>query len=446
MSDILKFFLILVIFLLVIPSGTIAARSNPKIRFICFAFMIFFTSWSFMLHVYPAPDWRGTSRGFALSLVDILSCIVLFSMLFDSKCKVSLCPPGVWLYWIYFALTLLSGFGAVHLAPWGFEVVKMFWMYVFFLAVYNYLRNTKELWPLFYAICGTLIFMLLYGMYQKYIIGTFQIPSTLPHQNSLSLYVSLFGCLILGTMLNEKSNIFQTLLLAAGFISTTLLIIFSYSRGGMACYFLGLTFIGIMSVLFSKMTPKKATLAIAGILLISMFTIYALPRIIYRFKYAPEKSALTRVNLNKAAVRLANQFKLGVGANNFCEYSGPFKPYAREQHENLKTDDETSPYGGIVETIYLLVAAECGWLGLVSLLAWFWYYLIQGLILCVQLRNRVCCGVIIGACGGLTANYIQSLMEWSLKQYGNFYQIMLIFALIAVLVVEKPFILAQKKD
>ncbi len=433
----LKTFIFLLVFLGVIPSGVFAARSNPLIRFICFALMVYFTSWSWLIHIAPIPEWTGTARGFPLSMSDILAAIVLFSMILDSKCRVSLCPPGGLLYGIYFFFALLSGVNAIYILPWGFEIAKMAWMYLFFLAAYNYLKNTRELWPLVYVICATVGILVCYGIYQKYLGGHYQVRSTFPHQNSLTLYISLFGALLLGILLNEKTNFKQTALLCGAMVASTLLILFSFSRGGLAAYFWGLALTGILSVLISRMTPKKILLTITGIMVIASLTSYALPRIIHRFQYAPEASKSTRINLNKAAVRIANNYFFGVGANNFSEYSGPFRDYAREQWAEAKITEETEPTGGIVETIYLLVAAEFGWLGLLALLAWFFYYLILAARLCRFLRNSVCVGVAIGCTGGLIANYTQSLIEWSLKQYSNFYQLMLIFALVGVLWTER---------
>lgn len=441
MSAGLKIFIFLLIFLGVVPSGIIAARNNPVVRFVCFALMVYFTSWSWLIHIAPMPDWTGTARGFPMSLSDVLALIVLFSMVFDSKCSFTFKPPGALLYGIYFLFALISGINAVHIHPWGFEMVKMFWMYVFFLAAYNYLKNVRNLWPMIYVICITLGILFIYGFYQKYFGGLFQVRSTLPHQNSLSLYVSLFGALLLGVLLNEETDLRQTVLLGGGILSATLLILFTFSRGGLMAYFWGLAVTGGLSVLMSRMTPKKIMLALFGIVVVASLCSYAMPRIIIRFRNAPEASKTTRVNLNKAAVRIANDHFFGVGANNFSEYSGPFRDYAREQWERTKITEETNPAGSIVETIYLLVAAEFGWLGLVALLGWFFYYLGLAFRLCGCLRNRICVGIAVGCAGGLTANYTQSLIEWSLKQYSNFYQLMLIFALIGVIWTERKSIL-----
>ncbi len=445
MSDLLKTLIFLIVFLGVIPSGAIIAKSNPLIRMICFCLMVYFTSWSWLIHIAPIPDWTGTARGIALSMSDILSMIVLFSMMLDRNCKVTFKPPGTFFYMLYFLFAVISVHNAVHVLQWGFEIAKMIWMYFFFVSAYNYLKNTRDLWVLVYTVCATLGILFGYGVLQKYFLGIYQVMSTLPHQNSLSLYVSLFGALLLGVLLNEKTSSFQTALLCCGLLWSTLLIFFTFSRGGLLAYFWGLAVVGSLSVVMSRMTTKKIVLAVAGILVVTGMASYALPRIINRFRNAPVASKVTRVNLNRASTRIANDFIFGIGANNYCEYSGPFREYAREQWENTKIWEDSSPYGGIVESVYLLVAAEFGWGGLAALLMWFLFYLYLGFRLCFYLRGKICVGIAIGCTGGMIANYTQSLIEWSLKQYANFYELMLIFAVVAVVWTERKSIAALSK-
>ena len=318
-----KLLVFLIIFLGVIPLGVILARMYPVFRLVFFCMMVFFTSSMLAIHIYPIPDWTGTARGFALTTVDISSAIVLLSMLADPKCKISFAPRGAWFYGLYFITVLLSGIDAVYLPQWGFEIVKMIWMYIFFLAAYNFFINIKKLWPLVYTICGTLFFMLLVGLYQKYLTGMYyQIPSTLPHQNSLALYVSLFGALLLGILLNEKMNRLQVLLVAAGQLSTVLLIIFTYSRGGLFCYFIGCAVVVFFTLIFNGITRRQILFTLLGLAGALILLGYAAPRIIQRFQNAPVSSKTTRINLAKAAVRIANgQYLYCVGANNFSAYT-----------------------------------------------------------------------------------------------------------------------------
>jgi ABC-type multidrug transport system fused ATPase/permease subunit len=429
----LKLLVFTVIFLMVIPAGAMLARARSAWRIFFFVLMMFFMCWMQSIHIAPIPLWTGTARGIALTMVDITGLIVLLSMIGAPGFKVNFRPPGWWCYGLYVIFSLASGIGAEHTLQWSFEAAKMLWMYIIFLAAYNFICHYRELWIPVYTISGILIFMLIVGLYQKYLGGYYQIPSTMPHQNSLSLYVTLYGGLLLGVLLNEKTTPFQLALLGMGFLASALLLIFTYSRGGLACFLLAVAAVTVLSLLVNGVSGNRLLFILLAGLAMAVLMAIAAPRIINRFVNAPAASKQTRINLAKAAVRIANDHPIGVGLNNFSAYSGPFRKYAVEQHMDLKITDETKNTGGIVETIYLLVAAECGWVTMGLLLLWFFYYFFLGVSDILALRHLPCFGISAGIVGGLFSNYLQSTMEWSLKQYGNYYQLMLVFAMVAAI-------------
>lgn len=436
MSPELKLVLFLVVIFGVIPAGIIAARANDYIRTGFFMLMLFFTCRLIVIHLDPMPLWTGTVRGYPFSLVDICAVIVLGSMVGKPGMKVNLFPYGIWLYFLYLISSALSITNALYVPQACFELVKMGFMYLFFIAAYNYLANIRNFWPVIYAICIGIYYMFLVGMSQKYVFHSHhQIPSTMPHQNSLSMYNSLFGCLLLGILLNEKKNLFQTLFLGGAFACSAVLVVFTLSRGGMLCYGMAITLTVMLSITFQKISPAKIAV-IAGIILVGSVVLgIAAPRIINRFESAPESSKITRVVLAQASRRLANEYFLGIGLNNFSAYSGNKEGYLVDPDGTTKIviTKEVEDFGAIVETIYLLVAAECGWVTMGILLVWFLYYFYFAFWEVIAYRNQPCGGIAVGVFGGLFSNYFQSAFEWVLKQQNNFYQLMFIFAVVAVL-------------
>ena len=55
----------------------------------------------------------------------------------------------------------------------------------------------------------------------------------------------------------------------------------------------------------------------------------------------------------------------------------------------------------------------------------------------IFLRKYPCSGISIGLLGGLTIIYAHSTLEWSLKQYNNFAEQMIVYALIGVIAVNR---------
>ncbi|MBR4717039.1 MAG: O-antigen ligase family protein [Lentisphaeria bacterium] len=440
----LKIVAFLFVFLYLMPFMTALCCMFPTFRHVCFACLLYFTSNELSMSFLPIPDWPGTARGYTVSAVYLFAASLLLSMMFSFKYKVKLFPPGAFTYFLYYLAILLSGINAVHMRQWGFEVFKMFWMYITFLAVFNYLNNSRNLFFFAYVVCCILIVLFIVGFYQKYRMGIFQIRSTFPHQNSLSLYLELFGLLTLGILMNEQMSRLLFFLCLCAFGSSVLLIIFTYSRGGLVVYFGGIAIVCALSILFNGFSTRRLTLMLVGLLVMLTIVGYALPRIVARFTRAPESSKNTRIVLALASKRMANDTRLGFGANNYSEYSGGEYNYVQDYY----AENDSPRYGGIVETIYLLVAAECGWWGLGTLILWFLYYYLSDIISMFVLRKMPCSGLAIGIFAGLTCNYWHSTLEWSLKQYNNFEGQMIIYALVGVIAVNRKNIKAayQRKQ
>lgn len=433
MSILLKTIAFLFLFLYVLPFMTAFCCLFPYFRHICFAGMVYYTTNEVSINILPMPYWRGTARGYAFTAVSLFAVPLLLSMFFSRKYKIRLFPPGSFFYFLYYLSILLSGVNAIHMLQWGFEVYKMFWMYITFLAAFNYLNNSKNLSFFIYVVSITLIILFLVGFKQKYGEGRFQIPSTFPHQNSLSLYLELFGLLVLGVLMNEQMSKKLFVLTIFAFCGSILLIIFTYSRGGIVVYFGGIAIVCALSIMINGFSVRRLSLMLAGLIIVLCFVGYALPHIIKRFTKAPESSKNTRIELAIAARRMANDYRLGIGANNFSEYSGSNHDYAWEHSSTTGGRVD----GSIVESIYLLVAAECGWYGMVLLILWFLYYYFSVIISMFVLRKKPCSGIVIGLFGGLTCNYLHSTLEWSLKQFNNFAGQMILYALIGVIAVNR---------
>ena len=86
-----------------------------------------------------------------------------------------------------------------------------------------------------------------------------------------------------------------------------------------------------------------------------------------------------------------------------------------------------------VETIYLLVAAECGWITFGALLLWFIYYYWQNIKNIKAYKKAGGFYMAVGVLGALTAVYGQSCFEWILKQQTNSYELMIMFAIVAAM-------------
>lgn len=371
--------------------------------------------------------YRGTARGMEVSLIYLAAAAIIGALVLRRGLRPLLPNPGAWIYLGYFLLTLPSLLTAENTLFSFFEVWKMCMVYVVYLAVYYHLDFTKgDPLPLL-AGFAVVVLCVFFSVVQQHFSGIYQVRAQFPHQNSLAMFAGLLGALFLSLFLNASGAKMRWI--GFGVFALASAVLFrTYSRGAMVCYPVGCGITAAVSLLFDWKIRKVQFLSImflAGLL--GLFILA--PRLIERFESAPESSGQTRINFAIAARNMILDEPLfGIGLNNWGIKINP--PYEYSEHRDPKKGFTDDYKDGIVETIYLLVCAECGIPCFLLLLALFFYHWIVALKLAGRLRRTEYFFIPAGLLGGFTVIYIQSVLEWVLKQQVNFLELMIFFAVI----------------
>ncbi|MDY6915691.1 MAG: O-antigen ligase family protein [Candidatus Cloacimonadota bacterium] len=388
--------------------------------------MIFFTARMEDINFISHEFYRGTSRGFEVGMVDIMTFIIFLLIIHRRKrYPIKLFPPGSILYFIYFFFSFLSIVNATLYLEFFFEIWKMIRMYAYFWVIYNYINSYNKFEELMKDISIIIIFIGIIVLKQKYVDGIFQTYGPFPHQNSLVMYLVVFNSLILAYIMNKRRKIklwYWLGILGLGTVS----VISTFSRAGLLCYAIAMATVLFFSFL-EEFSIKKILITFMILVLGLIVLIRAMDSILERFQTAPEASANTRILLAQSAVNMANDKTLGIGLNNFGLKVN--LPYSYSDHIEGMTEETRN---GLVETIYLMIAAETGWHNLVIFMIMIFWFYFRNFISYVRYRNTDIHYLTIGIVGGLLGIYLESSLEWVLKQTNNFYQLMLIFAIIVV--------------
>jgi hypothetical protein len=414
-----------------VPLGYSFALKHDKVERAIFFLMVFFTAKMEDINFVSRETERLTSKGFEIGMVDICTMII-FLIVLHKKGTTGRIPKGAQWYFVYFGLSLLSIVNSDFVLFSMFELWKMIRMYFYFWTVYNYIDTDKKYFDFLKGVAAITIFVFYEVIKQKYLEGKFQTAGPFPHQNSLVMYMIIFGSIAFSYLINKKDLSIDKLvvwLMVFGMASVT--IISTLSRAGLALY--GFAIIIVLGLSFVNGINLKK-MVITGLLIIMSLAVLAKAwdSITERFRTAPEESALVRVALAQAAVKMANDKKigyLGVGLNNFGRAINP--PYTYSSHIEMNDAEDEEEKNGLVETIYLMIAAESGWHTLLAFFVFLFYYYFLNLVNVFRYRGSNLQFLSIGLTGGLLAIYIESGLEWVLKQTNNFYELMLIFALIA---------------
>ena len=382
------------------------------------------------INFFSHEEYRGSARGMEVSLVHLMAFSIIGALMFAGKFKRWLPDWGYRLYVIYFLLCLPSLTSAENLLLSWFEIWKMIMLFFLYVAVYNFLRMSDDLNTVFSYLAVFTIVNMLVTAWNHY-SGVYQPHGVFPHQNSMAMAMHLFGPLFFASYVTNGLGSRIYMLYSLAFLCAAAAAARSYSRMALALMPIGYG-ISFLFCVFQQRTSKWIIrilpIALAGILGLALL----LPRIIERFETAPEASGTTRIELALCAWEMIKDEPLrGVGINNWGIKIN--SPYEYAELANRKTNQGENYADGVVETVYLLVCAECGIPALLAMLAWFVWYYIKCISLMKRLKNTEWFFVPAGLFGGFTIIAIQSCFEWVYRQQLNLICLMFMFAILSYL-------------
>lgn len=380
------------------------------------------------INFFSYEEYRGSSRGMEVSIVYLLAFALLVTAAFKHRLPKLIPSFGAFLYIVYFFLCLPSYATAENTLFCWMETWKMIMLYLVYLSIRAYLDMTDNVMVLMKGLAAFAIWNFLLVV-KDHISGVYQPHGVFPHQNCLAMGMHLFAgmffaCYLAGGWRKSFLNI-------AAFVASTACIVRTYSRGALAMvpisFFVTfvLSFVGGAKGAWMRLFMRIIPLGIVGLLGLGLM----LPRIIERFENAPESSGNTRVELALCAKEMIiDEPWRGVGINNWgIKINAPYE-YAERAGRNPNRGEEFRD--GIVETVYLLVGAECGIPALVAMILWFFSYFVRCVVLTKKLSGTFYAAIPAGLAGGLVACYLQSCLEWVLRQQMNLILLMVFFALL----------------
>ncbi len=380
------------------------------------------------INFYSHEHYRGSARGMEISLVHLLALAMVLSFILGHKLR-HLAPDwGTRIFFVY-VLLYLPGFYTAEstLFAW-FEVWKHMMLYLFFIAIYAYLDNTRDIESVI-KMLALMTFANFFFVVRDHFGGTYQPHGIFPHQNGMAMGMQLLGPMFFACYLTHGLRTRLGRICAVAFVCAAGATIRSYSR--MAIALTPVAYSIPFFLLVGKVGMARTIRRIAPFALIALVAFaMIIPRIIQRYQNAPEASGNTRVEFALCAWEMIKDEPIrGVGANNWGIKINA--PYEYAELAGRKPNYGADYLDGIVETVYLLVAAECGIPALIAMLAWFLWYLVRCFRMLPRLEDDPRLFIPAGFAGGLTAIYLQSFLEWVLRQQLSLLCLMLCFALLA---------------
>ena len=380
------------------------------------------------INFFSHEEYRGSARGMEVSIVYLLALALVILSAIKGRFPKPVPSAGACLYVVYFFLCLPSLTSAESLLFSWLEIWKMIMLYLTYLSVRAYLDVTGDVKSLVKGLAAFAVLNLVL-VAKAHVAGVYQPHGSFAHQNCLAMAMHLFANMFFAIYLVDGWR--GSWLNTAAFVAAAGCIVRTYSRGAIAlvpvsfALTFALTFFFAVKSSKGRLFGRIVPLAAAGALVLAAM----LPRIVERFSKAPESSGNTRVELALCAKEMiADEPLRGVGINNWGIKINPPYDYAERAGRNPNRGEDFAD--GVVETVYLLVGAECGLPALAAMLAWFAFYFFRCVFLTKRLSGLSYAAIPAGLAGGLAASYLQSCLEWVLRQQMNLILLMIFFSLI----------------
>jgi hypothetical protein len=435
-------------------AGSLMACLSQRVRDLFFVLLVFLGPMIERLDInFVSREWyRGTSRGFEVSVLDILALSLLVSAVLRPRQGESR------VYWpaSLFPMLLLFFYACFNVAVndprlFGyFELFKMTRGLVLVLAVAFYLRSERELRLLVFSLAALVCYEGLLALKQRYLDGLHRVPGTIDDSNSLSVFVCMTAPVLVAAV-NSRLPAVTRGLCAAGIALAGVAEVLTISRAGVIILALTLAGAALATTSF-QMTPKKIAicfLVIAGAGGLAAKSWHTLKE---RFKSSTlEEEYGNHHNLGRGyylrvAQAMVAEHWLGVGLNNWSYWAsnlyGPKLGYRFVPYKG--TDKEPSdiiPSGSNVDEAqaapaHCLAALTAGELGIPGLFffVWLWLRWFQmGASFLWQRTPDPLRRIGVGIFFGFLGIFLQSLTEWVFRQSPIYYVFHVLLGALAAL-------------
>ncbi|MFM9978665.1 MAG: O-antigen ligase family protein [Sphingomonadaceae bacterium] len=404
----------LVAFIALVPLLYGWLRNNPRHApyvWSVFAFLPFISD-PLNLNVSPIvwPMWSGYVTGIEVSLVDAIALAILLS-----RQRAGLTVPYVGL-WVFFALTtLLSAAQAATPQTALFVVWQVLRTMLIAAAAMSICLDTKGPRVLIIGLAVGLAVNAGFALSQKF-GGALQAGGLYGHQNLAGMVSHFVAMPALALFLVDSRQRFVLLGVGAAIV----LAIVGASRGTIGLAGAGYVMLLGLSLLF-RPTARKTAIVVGGLVALALAAPLALSSLNARFAVnALDETYNEREAMEATAAAMLSDHPMGVGANHYVIVANA-GGYSERGGVNWFWGSRAAH----VHNVYMLTAAESGYLGLVAFTLLLCVPMILAYRTAWRFRQDPRSDLMIGYGVALTIVALHNFYEWIFVTY----QVQQIFAI-----------------
>ncbi|MDY0287610.1 MAG: O-antigen ligase family protein [Sphaerochaeta sp.] len=375
----------------------------------------------FSINLMSMEHYRGPVRGFEITFADIIALGLILGMLLRTGSKIVWKPRFSFLLLGFFLLAVVNVYKSEYQIYGWFAVWQLFRMGVMYWCITNFLATEEySLTSIRVVMAGYTLTALILGLVavkQKYLDGIYRISAFFDHSNTVPSFALFFLCVLLVWLVSDVGlKKLYFLVALASVLGVTLAILATGSRTGI------LTAAGsiVAALVISNFRKKNVRITATTIFLaVCMLAggLMVIDTVIDRFLNAPKESEEARNEFEIAAIMMADDHQLGVGLNQYSQVLTVTEKY-REHITVMKYETQA----GVAHHIYLLTAAEMGYLGMyyfILIIVLFTFSMVWNGLAWKSLEQRLLLALVVG----ITVVFAIGLFEWVLRQSTVLYQL-----------------------
>jgi hypothetical protein len=423
--------------LLLLPAGTIlitlALLIRPQLRLACLFILAagLPISGMFDVNIFSAYWYRGTTRGFEVTLFDAMALGLLFSSLISPRGDQRrwYWPASLGLILIYLGYCVVSTLSA---SPWifgVFEISKQVRGLVFFLAAALLVRRERDLAVIALGLSVAILAESALAIRERLILDIYRPTGTLSHPNSLSMYFCMTIPVIVAAACSNFAAWIRWTCWAAVLTGACAMLL-ALSRAGLPI-FIVVTGGALAWCSSWRPTPAKFAGGLLAVAVLVAVGIKAWPSIMERYGQATlqeeyfDAQGESRGYYFRQAGLILDEKPFGIGLNNWSYWVS--KEYGKglgmhyENYDGLTyaPPSEIMPmfrFAAPAHNLGVLTVGEIGWagLGLFTVLWLRWLGMGAGFLFRRQIDVFHRIGV--GLCFAVLGVFLHSFTEWTFRQ------------------------------
>jgi hypothetical protein len=414
-------------------------RPSRKIGFFALVFFSVYNN-HLSLNLVSREWYRGSSRGFEISCLDILAAGLLCAMFLRPArgSRKWYWPAGFLPMALYFFVCVCSALFSNPKLFAMFEVLKVFRGTLIFVTAAMFIQSERELRVLVWAVACIVCWEGFLALKMRYLGHDYRVQATFDHPNSLSMFMVLSAPILYASAVSNWS----AMLRLASFIGVGLAcaaVILTVSRSGV--FTIGTVIMLTVIACFSfRLNPQNIFITITVLAALAFGVAFSWKTLSQRFtsmedEYTDKGGAMNRGSYLKLAGLIRHDHFFGIGLNNWSyavsETYGPmiglpYKAYygTDEEPDQTVDSDMVDPTGTSLDdaqappahNLGALTLGEIGVPGLV-VFGFVWLRWLQmGAVFLLRRPPDPLRRIGLGIFFGTMAVAFQSWTEWEYRQ------------------------------